>query len=166
MGVPVRDLLRLAPVLLGSASGPQFLQSVPLQAFWSSWCLVLGLQDHSDRHCSRLYNGCVSRGGTDVWFLAEHWRSRPIWGLVAHSLSGGLFKNVTFMPKTTPQCGVFMATVAEIFPGAPEMDRTNQSGNSKWFWLYSKWTREQFFVKKITIKMEHLHFLVLLYSRQ
>lgn len=127
MGVPVRDLLRLAPVLLGSASGPQFLQSVPLQAFWSSWCLVLGLQDHSDRHCSRLYNGCVSRGGTDVWFLAEHWRSRPIWGLVAHSLSGGLFKNVTFMPKTTPQCGVFMATVAEIFPGAPEMDRTNQS---------------------------------------
>ncbi|XP_011601409.2 anaphase-promoting complex subunit 1 [Takifugu rubripes] len=33
MGVPVRDLLRLAPVLLGSASGPQFLQSVPLQAF-------------------------------------------------------------------------------------------------------------------------------------
>lgn len=46
---------------------------------------------------------------------------------MAHSLSGGLFKNVTFMPKTTPQCGVFMATVAEIFPGAAEMDRTNQS---------------------------------------
>lgn len=46
---------------------------------------------------------------------------------MAHCLSGGLFKNVTFMPKTTPQCGVFMVTAAEIFPGAPEMDRTNQS---------------------------------------
>lgn len=33
--------------------------------------------------------------------------------------------NVTYLHKTTPQCGLFMVTVAEIFPGAPKMDRTN-----------------------------------------
>ncbi|XP_008298246.1 anaphase-promoting complex subunit 1 [Stegastes partitus] len=32
LGIPLRDLLRLAPVLLGSASGPQTLQHFPLQA--------------------------------------------------------------------------------------------------------------------------------------
>uniref|UniRef100_A0A671WIS7 Anaphase promoting complex subunit 1 n=1 Tax=Sparus aurata TaxID=8175 RepID=A0A671WIS7_SPAAU len=33
LGIPLRDLLRLVPVLLGSASGPQTLQGFPLQAF-------------------------------------------------------------------------------------------------------------------------------------
>lgn len=158
MGVPVRDLLRLAPVLLGSASGPQFLQSVPLQAFWSSWCLVLGLQDHSDRHCSRLHNGCV----TDVWFLAEHWRSRS-WGLVAHSLSlEDCLKMLHSCLKQLHNVGFY----GNCGWNLPWRTRDGQNkpvcGNSKWFWLYSKWTREQFFVKKIPIKIEHLHFLVLL----
>nr|XP_046257770.1 anaphase-promoting complex subunit 1 isoform X2 [Scatophagus argus] len=35
LGIPLRDLLRLVPVLLSSASGPQTLQGFPLQAFSS-----------------------------------------------------------------------------------------------------------------------------------
>ncbi|KAE8280877.1 Anaphase-promoting complex subunit 1 [Larimichthys crocea] len=33
LGIPLRDLLRLVPILFGSASGPQTLQGFPMQAF-------------------------------------------------------------------------------------------------------------------------------------
>lgn len=39
--------------------------------------------------------------------------------------------NVTYLHKTAPQCGLFMVTVAEIFPGALEMDRTSYSMETK-----------------------------------
>lgn len=127
MGVPLRDLLRLAPVLLASASGPEFLQSFPLQAFWFLR-LVPVIQDTSERHCSQLYTCCVSEGGTDDWFLPEQWK-----------------KWLTVAPEDCLKCYVcaqnnstmwtFMVTVAEIVPAELKMNRTN-GGTWKWFWLY------------------------------
>lgn len=69
LGIPLRDLLRLVPVLLGSASGPQTLQGFPLQAFWS-WCSVLvNWLVNSDRCSSLPYVLTASTGRTDNWFL-------------------------------------------------------------------------------------------------
>lgn len=105
MGVPVRDLLRLAPVLLGSASGPQFLQSIPLQAFWS-WCWVLSIQDDSESHFSRPYTGVWAKVGqmTDFYLRTEEMRPFEVLWLTV-SLEDCL--NVTYLHKTTPQCGLF-----------------------------------------------------------
>lgn len=69
LGIPLRDLLRLAPALLNSASGSQTLLGFPLQAFWSwSSALTCGLIT-SQRCQSKPYtattggilacNGCV-----------------------------------------------------------------------------------------------------------
>lgn len=141
MGVPLRDLLRLAPVLLGSASGPQFF---PLQAFWIR-CLVLGMREDSGRHCSQPH---APGGRTNDWFLPEHWRNGTIWDLVAQ---WGLLKTLRTSRKQLHNADFLSWLVAEIFLGAPEMDRSNRSvvtGND----CGRRCTRELFFVKNMTIK--------------
>lgn len=63
LGIPLRDLLRLVPVFLGSASGQHTLLGFPLQAFWSWFSeLVNGLVT-SQRNTSKPYT--ASACGTD-----------------------------------------------------------------------------------------------------
>lgn len=69
LGIPLRDLLRLVPVLLGSAAGPQTLPGFPLQAYWSRCSALVNWLVTSHRRSSQPYVPTASTGRTDGWFL-------------------------------------------------------------------------------------------------